>query len=121
MSYANEIVLAASNYKLQGRRCMEGPMRFAAGDQEIRIGVGVTMRFEPIEPNFTRRGFLQVAATAAAGVAGAQVPAIAGGETMQDSVEHGGRRLYADRAKALIEALQHNWFHAQPIPGWGAE
>ena len=31
------------------------------------------------------------------------------------------RSVYLGQSKALVEALQTQWYHAQPIPGWGRE
>jgi predicted alpha-1,6-mannanase (GH76 family) len=73
------------------------------------------------EPNLTRRGFLQAAATVTTGLVGAHSPASGDESPMQDGTANREPRLYAGRAKALIDVLQGKWFHAQPVPGWGAE
>ena len=66
----------------------------------------------------TRRGFLKAAAV---GVVAVHHPASADGSPMPEGVQSQGWPLYAGRAKALVEALQSHWYHAQPIPGWGHE
>jgi predicted alpha-1,6-mannanase (GH76 family) len=68
--------------------------------------------------DLTRRGLLKAAAV---GMAAVPSPALADSPSMQDDVQSQDRSLYAGRAKALVEALQTHWYHAQPIPGWGHE
>ncbi|MCW3094969.1 MAG: coagulation factor 5/8 type domain protein [Chthonomonadaceae bacterium] len=68
--------------------------------------------------DLTRRGFLKAAAV---GATMAQCSTSADGLSMPDDAQSLDRSVYVSHSKALVEALQTQWYHTQPIPGWGRE
>ena len=68
--------------------------------------------------DLTRRGFLKVAAV---GVVAVHHPASADERPMLEDGQNLVGPLYAGRAEVLVEALQRQEYHTQPIPGWGHE
>jgi len=68
--------------------------------------------------DLTRRGLLKAAAI---GAAMAQTSTSADGLSMSEGAQSQDRSVYVSRSRALVEALQTHWYHAQPIPGWGRE
>ena len=68
--------------------------------------------------DLSRRGFFEAVAIGAATVNGS---APEDGPGTSDDSRIQDQSVYADRARIAVETLQAQWFHAQPIPGWGHE
>lgn len=68
--------------------------------------------------DLTRRELLKATAI---GATIAQSSVSADDLSTSEGAQGPDRSVYLSRARALVEALQTQWYHAQPIPGWGHE
>src|SRR6476469_8532498 len=74
-------------------------------------GICPDVKEHRMSSDLTRRGFLKAAA---AGVATVHSSTSADELPMPEDTKSQNRSFYASRARALVEALQTHWYHAQP-------